>query len=86
LTRAAWQLDRIERGEHPLTIEVHDQSTGEHVYTYRMVENSFAPRVFRAGRYRVRLRDSAGGVIGVRENQIARKVGSGPKPARTAPG
>jgi alkaline phosphatase D len=73
LPRSGWRLDPISRGADALLVEVREEPGGDHVYTYRMIEPSFAPPVYREGRYTVTLRDSAGKTIAVRRNQLSRR-------------
>jgi hypothetical protein len=75
LPRGRWRLDPIigEPGASAL-VEVREQGSGEHVYTYRMLETAFSPPVPKAGTYVVTVRDAAGGITRVRRDQAAREA------------
>ena len=72
LPRSGWVLERVDRRGGPVLVEVRD-AAGEHVYTCRVVEQSFVPPVAAAGRYTVTVRDDSGRVLSVRKDQDARK-------------
>ncbi len=76
LPRSGWQLEAVSSaGENGALVEVVDEASNEHVYTYRMLEGSFAPPVFKEGRYTVTIRSPAGKTIAVRRNLVARRTG-----------
>lgn len=73
LPKPGWRLDPVQSpGGEGVLVEVTDQSANEHVYTYRMLEDSFTPPVFRQGKYRVTIRNAAGKILDVRRDQVAR--------------
>lgn len=71
LPRSNWRLDAVTAQPGAL-IEVKDQTSGEHIYTYRMVEPAFSPPVPSRGTYIVTVRNAAGDAINIRRDQEAR--------------
>jgi alkaline phosphatase D len=61
-------------GDKGLLIEVRDELSGEHVYTYRMLEALFRVPVFKQGVYTVIVRDAAGKQLDERKHVIAKEL------------
>ncbi|HUS05949.1 MAG TPA: alkaline phosphatase D family protein [Bryobacteraceae bacterium] len=65
------RLDTVQsHGDKGLLIEVRDDEANEHLYTYRMLEPLFTPRVWKLGVYSVTVKDASGKVLDERKHQV----------------
>jgi len=66
LTAAPYRLDSVEVTARSPVVQVIEEATGEIQYTLRPQGSTFVPKVFRAGRYTVKVLTSAGRVTAER--------------------
>jgi alkaline phosphatase D len=74
LPNSGWVLEEIRNPGKGALVEVRAGANDEHVYTYRMVANSFTPPVWQEGEYTVVVRDGAGKVVSRRTGVKARRA------------
>jgi len=74
LTEAQYELDAVEVTAQSPVVQVIEEATGEIQYTLRAQGPSFVPKVFRPGRYTVKLLNDGGRVTGTRPGLQARRA------------